>query len=653
MSNATYSVSVSVNESKKFFKTIDNLSLEDIAELATKINYSLATYRKQHRLLDNFISTQLIGLDIDDGCTLNEAIAKFKDFKHIILTSKSHQKEKHGIVSDRFRVILVLERPITEADEFYSTWHTLHDLHPYIDKACKDPSRFWYKSPSLVSLNTEGRTVSVTEKVYKPVNTSSKFTQVNTDRKGVLAQSTIEFITQGAPKGQWNHTLYKAAKDMQQQLYSKDEAITMLEMPTRLSGNSGHLDASDMQTIDSAYKSQAKYEPRYDDKNSTIEIIQQCNLIIDLADNQNTHLVNLETGERFLASRQSIKEVMGPKRFGNFLEEKAIYANFIYQPYKNHILFKQPNGFTGYNMYTPPSWFIKEFYSGETPEPCHEIPKVMNSFLDHLTDNDTESKEYLLDWLHVSLTSRNYTMLTAIGEQGIGKGILGEVMRKLMGDSNFVQTRDEIFKKSFNSQLQAKRLVYVDELALNRKEYHDRLKHMVNDTLEVEAKGKDSIYIQNYASFYLSSNHLDAIKLQPGDRRFSIIQLTDEKILTKFTRTDIEHGILNDKTIEKFGRFLLHRKVERDMRIPFHSERFNEVLDAGLANWQRYILEQLYPQTKGKSLELKELKTKLQLEFPTLTPPGRGKLMALCKSFPDKLEYRRTNTGELFLDFKK
>jgi len=263
------------------------------------------------------------------------------------------------------------------------------------------------------------------------------------------------------------------------------------------------------------------------------------------------------------------------------------------------------------------------------------------------------SLNYLYDWLATALLSRNYTMLTAIGEQGIGKGVLGSLMSKFIGSSNYVQTRDEIFKKSFNKQLEGKRLVYVDELALNKKEAHDRMKHMVNETLEIEAKGKDTKYIENHASFYLSSNHFDAIQLQPGDRRFSIIQLTDKRLLDTFSNEQIQHGILGPAAVKSLGLFLLNRKVSRDMRIPFKSERFNEVLDASLKSWQRFILETLASELKGKNnrLELTELKIRLRNEFPTLTPPGRGKLTALTKSYPDKLRILCGTDNKRYLEF--
>lgn len=72
-------------------------------------------------------------LDIDDGLTLSEAKEKFKDYKNIICTTKSHQKDKKGIVCDRFRVILK-SKNIPKNDSYFDYMRNLEELYPFIDK---------------------------------------------------------------------------------------------------------------------------------------------------------------------------------------------------------------------------------------------------------------------------------------------------------------------------------------------------------------------------------------------------------------------------------------------------------------------------------------------------------------------------------------
>jgi len=638
------------------FQTINVKTIHTLADIAMKNNYSLSTYKDNYRNMLNFEQTTAIGLDIDNTnpeeyLSLESARLVFAKYKHILMTSKSHGIEKNGKTVDRFRVILFLNKPITDAPTFYSTWHRLKAQWDFIDHQCKDPSRLWFKSKSLVHIEESG--ILITPIAPKLAQPKKRYTEVgDSNRRGALASSTINFLVSGSLVGEWNHALYKAAKDMQQQMWSKDEATMQLSIPTALEGNKGELDESDLQTIDSAYNTASKYAPRYVDKVETRNVINQCKMIINLADINHVNMVDLGTGERYDMERAAVREVLGPKDFKAFMETHSIHANFLYEPGAKTILFKKSNGLTAYNQYTPPIWMRKEYYNRTPIHAPKSLPKIIDSYLDHLLDGDQASRSYLLDWLHTTMTSRNYTMLTAIGEQGIGKGVLGHMMCKLVGEENYVQTRDDIFKKSFNNQLDRKKLVYVDELALDKKEAHDRLKHMVNDTLEIEAKGKDTKYITNHASFYISSNHMDAIKLEPGDRRFSIIQLTDKKILERFTSKEINEGILSPGSIKAFGAYLLNRKVTRDMRIPFKSDRFYEVMDAGLKAWQRFILEDMYQKHTGTRVPLSQVQEQLKVEFPAINPPGRNKIHSLTKAYPDKLQFIHGTDGRL-VEFKR
>jgi len=621
--------------------------MDELVSYITKHPYSLGTFKHNHRSLDNFISCECIGLDIDNGLkdtaklTLDEATLAFKDYKHLILTTKSHQKNKNGVIADRFRVILYLERKIESIEDYYATWDALKKLYPAIDAQCKDASRFWYPSVDLISRRDEGTLVvpltSVTQirpTQFRPI--------VDHTSKGKLARTTIDFLNNGAPSGDWNGNLFKAAKDIQEQGYTEDEALDLLDQPTKLPGNLGYLDKNDVTTIASAFKSEPRYSPRRDYNDPIRNVILASHLIIDEGDQTHTNLVDLGTGERFDISKENIKSILTREEFAEFNRYRVIYAKFTYNPYVKKILFERDRALMGYNMYTPPKWLRRHHYNNE-PLNGGSVPPIINKFLDHLTGNDAASKTYIYDWLTTALKDRNYTILTAIGDQGIGKGVFGNLIEKLVGESNFKKTRDEVFKKHFNSQLENKRLVYIDELALNTKEAHDRMKDIVNDIIEIEAKGKDAKTITNYASFYISSNHIDAIRLEPDDRRISAIELTEIPLLREFTRDDIEKGILSDDAVAAFASFLWHRKVDRDMRIPFRCERFNEMLDAGLRNWQRFVVYDLGKEFEGQTISAKVIQERLRIQFPMITPPGLTQLTKLGRSFPQYLRINNIN----------
>lgn len=94
----------------------------------------------------------LIIFDIDEGMTLHDAIANVKDYQSLIVTSKSHGIEKHGIVGDRYRVIiplyaintdLMLSIPKEDYSAFYTFVAQFLGFNSF-DKATKDIARFYY-----------------------------------------------------------------------------------------------------------------------------------------------------------------------------------------------------------------------------------------------------------------------------------------------------------------------------------------------------------------------------------------------------------------------------------------------------------------------------------------------------------------------------
>jgi len=92
----------------------------------------------------------LLILDIDEGMSLSEALETVSGYQNLIVTSKSHQKEKKGIINDRFRVIVPFYPVLNVPKEKYGAFYTF--VAQYLgfntfDKACKDTARFYYPNP--------------------------------------------------------------------------------------------------------------------------------------------------------------------------------------------------------------------------------------------------------------------------------------------------------------------------------------------------------------------------------------------------------------------------------------------------------------------------------------------------------------------------
>lgn len=139
----SYSSDITKNFKKvkiPFYKIMDLVKSE--------FNYSAGTFQDGYRKADNYLNySDLIILDIDDGCTIKEAKSIFAPFDYILATTKSHQKDKNGIICDRFRIILKTDTPITLNKNEYTLMMTeVHEEFNFVDKSCKDASRFYYPS---------------------------------------------------------------------------------------------------------------------------------------------------------------------------------------------------------------------------------------------------------------------------------------------------------------------------------------------------------------------------------------------------------------------------------------------------------------------------------------------------------------------------
>lgn len=78
-------------------------------------------WRGGHAKNENFIEASSIVIDVDDGLTLQRAAAAIGDYAAVIVTTKSHQKEKAGKVCDRYRVYMPTDGVILDPEVYRAT----------------------------------------------------------------------------------------------------------------------------------------------------------------------------------------------------------------------------------------------------------------------------------------------------------------------------------------------------------------------------------------------------------------------------------------------------------------------------------------------------------------------------------------------------
>jgi hypothetical protein len=324
---------------------------------------------------------------------------------------------------------------------------------------------------------------------------------------------------------------------------------------------------------------------------------------------------------------------------GKDISELFYTCRFVYNPYRMAQLYKDKNDMWCYNCYMPPEWQLEHFYSnGKIPiTKPDDLPALYKRFIMHLVDNDMESYKYIIKWLANAVQYRNYCILATIGEQGVGKGRLFDIMKIIFGDSNWCETGNRLISERFNGQLKNKRVIYLDEAAVKSQEQEERLKVLVNNSLEVEAKGKDAEHITNFASIYFSSNSMDAIRLEDKDRRFCIVNLTNAQLKHVWSPEDID-SLTDPENVKQFAYFLYHFPVDKkEMLNVFNSKRTDEVREEGLSGWQNWLVDEFAIDNAGKTIKLETVADAIEDVYGHKYRPSKTAFKKVEKIYPKKL----------------
>jgi len=156
---------------------------------------------------------------------------------------------------------------------------------------------------------------------------------------------------------------------------------------------------------------------------------------------------------------------------------------------------------------------------------------VINIFLKHLEllVKDEVERTIILDWLSFVVRSPGKRVKWAIvlqGDYGNGKSYLGRVLQWCLGSMASI-INGNMFASKFSSWATGSLVAIVEEIVIKNKDKYETLNMMkpliTNDVIQVEEKGKDSRNVPNFTSYFLLTNHRDAIPLDDGDRRYCVV----------------------------------------------------------------------------------------------------------------------------------
>lgn len=203
--------------------------------------------------------------------------------------------------------------------------------------------------------------------------------------------------------------------------------------------------------------------------------------------------------------------------------------------------------------------FVNEYKITDTPD--IEFPdtgdgggrRAIDAAIAHVNwmFNKPSDRQLLWSWLAYVAQNPgqriNWAMVIE-GPEGTGKTLIGEMMMAVLGERNVRVIDSSAITGNFSSWAEGSVLKIVEELKMhghNRYDAANKLKPLLtNDMISVEGKGSNQRMVRNTASYLIFTNHIDAVPLHDGDRRYGVLSVD---------RTDVE-AKLRSAEFREFGR---------------------------------------------------------------------------------------------------
>lgn len=214
------------------------LDFKLLGSVITNRVWSGCTWRGGIRSERNFISSDYMVLDFDNGYALEQAINDFCDCAHIIGTTKSHGQQKNGVICDRFRLVIPWNRRITDLRTYRYNMARLVRRYE-ADRACIDGARFFWPCLEIVSAEYDlegGFLIEVHEppEDFEPKLDPDDYVRLIQHKRNVVEATGLQgwlkdFLERGITvKGSRNLSCYAAAIELYELGYSREDIVKKL-----------------------------------------------------------------------------------------------------------------------------------------------------------------------------------------------------------------------------------------------------------------------------------------------------------------------------------------------------------------------------------------------------------------------------------------
>lgn len=261
-----------------------------------------------------------------------------------------------------------------------------------------------------------------------------------------------------------------------------------------------------------------------------------------------------------------------------------------------------------FNYYTAPANKLLE----ATSEP--RLHPILKKFFDHFFINEN-SRNYMYRWMYTltHIFHRTTPIIVLCGKAAVGKNTFVEnILVGLIGDHNYHKAAQ--LSERFNASVLNCQLHFFDEGTLeghakrNLKGFHELF-------VAIERKGIDvSAPERIFARFIIATNNRTDIKLDGNDRKFSVPEITDRKLVEVFSPEEQDFLFnfkKNTPAQAEFIAWLAANHAHDKPEPPYHGPLFREICYESLPHWFQTFLSKCRVEPE---FTLKELKRDLDVK---------------------------------------
>jgi len=242
-----------------------------------------------------------------------------------------------------------------------------------------------------------------------------------------------------------------------------------------------------------------------------------------------------------------------------------------------------------FNLYNK-SKILTEF----EPNNYIEFPYIRELIL-NLVGNDEDYFLYFCKWIGWQLQNPLQRLPTSIilqGEQGTGKTKFCQLVLKPIFETNFTEISQTQINSEYNDFITGKQLIVANEVIQNDNKYlvPDKLKsYTTDDFIQINQKYKSNLFIKNYSQWIFVTNNEMPLKIDKGDRRYTVFNSIKLK-----NGIDLINNIIDNhkEEIQGFLEYLLYLNINfMEVSIPIENEAKEIIQEISLSSVELFEKE--------------------------------------------------------------